>query len=146
VNLRKDHYYLFQKRARGEARRIVKTSAPLSAAHPPTLVNCQTPKSACVQKQTKNTKSLFLGTPARFPPPVPPIFFSIFFSLKKKKKKKEQKMGGGGKRINTPIEEKKPTGQPKTNSQQSKKPRTTFNGGSLGSCIDEERSKLRYVM
>jgi len=23
---------------------------------------------------------------------------------------------------------------------------TTFNGGSLGSCIDEERSKLRYVM
>jgi len=26
------------------------------------------------------------------------------------------------------------------------KPRTTFNGGSLGSCIDEERSKLRYVM
>jgi len=23
---------------------------------------------------------------------------------------------------------------------------TTFNGGSLGSCIDEERSKLRYVV
>ena len=23
---------------------------------------------------------------------------------------------------------------------------TTFNGGSLGSCIDEERSELRYVM
>lgn len=27
-----------------------------------------------------------------------------------------------------------------------KKNTTTFNGGSLGSCIDEERSKLRYVM
>ena len=27
-----------------------------------------------------------------------------------------------------------------------KKPKTTFNGGSLGSCIDEERSKLRYVV
>ena len=26
------------------------------------------------------------------------------------------------------------------------KPKTTFNGGSLGSCIDEERSELRYVM
>ena len=25
-------------------------------------------------------------------------------------------------------------------------PMTTFNGGSLGSCIDEERSQLRYVM
>ena len=27
-----------------------------------------------------------------------------------------------------------------------RKEKTTFNGGSLGSCIDEERSKLRYVM
>ena len=27
-----------------------------------------------------------------------------------------------------------------------KKHLTTFNGGSLGSCIDEERSQLRYVM
>ena len=27
-----------------------------------------------------------------------------------------------------------------------RKENTTFNGGSLGSCIDEERSKLRYVM
>jgi hypothetical protein len=26
------------------------------------------------------------------------------------------------------------------------KTKTTFNGGSLGSCIDEERSEMRYVM
>jgi len=33
--------------------------------------------------------------------------------------------------------------------KKTKKPKkllTTFNGGSLGSCIDEERSELRYVM
>jgi len=31
-------------------------------------------------------------------------------------------------------------------SKKKTKHETTFNGGSLGSCIDEERSKLRYVM
>ena len=31
-------------------------------------------------------------------------------------------------------------------SQKLKKINTTFNGGSLGSCIDEERCELRYVM
>ena len=34
----------------------------------------------------------------------------------------------------------------KKNKTKTKTKRTTFNGGSLGSCIDEERSKMRYVM
>ena len=32
------------------------------------------------------------------------------------------------------------------NESQKLNKKTTFNGGSLGSCIDEERSQLRYVM
>jgi len=31
-------------------------------------------------------------------------------------------------------------------SKKREKYKTTFNGGSLGSCIDEERCELRYVM